>query len=668
MAVLVIVDSRQKGIIEKTIRSNGDCTLWPLALSSREWAALDYRLDEQTHPSLVFDGLDIEKFERIYVAAPIDAVGDAVTRRIGDALRLSNGRLQRLNDLHDDLLQDKLDTGKAAWRQNVVWETTVEADRRIDAVLRRLLPSAPSAVAGLSVLATLALIREHEEKNAAQPAAEPSVVLTLAAGKSRLIGRLESVNGQKPNLPHEEYFKALVFDLRQHTFVVEAVDEKENALPPPQPFHLGSLTAAAEIELSWPPNRTLVVALSLHELRDGQDKSLISFPITASTAIPDSERLLWREYIFTNYGKEYVPQRSMQDNTKPTSYGAVRPSSPRLTPKAVRRRLSEEQYQLYSLIWQRTAAALMTEQKMSVTHATLAGGPNRKYVIQLENRRQEHRGFTVVYPFQRQTENRAISGEIRVGQQLTPTNVELQPDSTIENRITLGQVAEEMISRRLCLPEHWYILPQTLSAWGLTEQREGALRLSTSGICLIEQINRLCPQLLNPAFLSQLQEKLAVSSRKDGSADLFLAQIDKLLDAFDDTNINRGEEQSPHSRNDARFYGHCPICANELTVRKGKFGRFVACSAFPKCRYTRPLGIGVGCPAEGCRGEIIERVGKSGDLFYGCSEYPRCRFVSRYRPVSVACPQCGNTYMLLVADGVHQCPQCKAKYSEKVIQ
>ncbi|MDZ7315086.1 MAG: hypothetical protein ONB24_03085, partial [candidate division KSB1 bacterium] len=136
MAVLVIVDSRHKEIIEKTIRSKGDYTLWPLALSSREWAALDYRLHEQTHPSLVFGGLDIEKFERIYVAAPDDAVGDAVTRRIGDALRLSNGRLQRLNDLPDELPQDKLGTDKAAWRQNVVWETAVEADRRIDAVLR----------------------------------------------------------------------------------------------------------------------------------------------------------------------------------------------------------------------------------------------------------------------------------------------------------------------------------------------------------------------------------------------------------------------------------------------------------------------------------------------------------------------------------------------------
>lgn len=305
---------------------------------------------------------------------------------------------------------------------------------------------------------------------------------------------------------------------------------------------------------------------------------------------------------------------------------------------------------------------------MSVTHTTLAGGPNRKYVIQLENRRQEHRGFTAVYPFQGQTENRAISGEIRVGQQFTPTNIELQPVSSMQKGITLGQVAEDLISRRLCLPEQWYILPQTLAAWELTEERDGSLRLSTAGIRLIEQVERVCPQLVNFAFLSQLQERIAVASRKDDSADLILAQIDKLLYAFEESNSALKEKQSPHSINDTPFHGHCPECANELTVRKGKFGRFVACSAFPKCRYTRPLGIGVGCPADGCRGEIIERVGKSGDLFYGCSEYPKCRFVSRYRPVSVACPQCGNTYMLLVADGVHQCPQCKAKFAEKVAQ
>ncbi|MDZ7315087.1 MAG: DNA topoisomerase, partial [candidate division KSB1 bacterium] len=525
-----------------------------------------------------------------------------------------------------------------------------------------------SAVAGLSVLATLALIREHEEKNAAQPAVEPSVVLTLAVGKSRLTGRLASVNGEKPNLPHAEYFKALVFDLQQHTFVVKAVDEKENALPPPQPFHLGSLMAAAETQHGWPPNRTLAAALSLHETRDGQGKSLITFPITASTAIPDPERLLWREYIFTNYGKEYVPRRSLQSETKPGIHGAVRPSSPSLTPKAVRRRLSEEQFQLYSLIWHRTAAALMTEQKMRVTHATLVGGPNKRYVVQLENRQQEHRGFTAVHPFHGQKENRVISGEIRVGQQFTPTSVELQPVHPMQNGISLGQIAEEMISRHLCMPEHWYVLPQTLAAWELTEQREGSLRLSPTGISVIEQVERVCPQLLNLVFLSQLQERIALSSRKNDSTDLILAQIDKLLYAFEESNVTRKEKQSPHSTNDTRFHGHCPECANELTVRKGKFGRFVACSAFPKCRYTRPLGIGVGCPEDGCRGEIIERVGKSGDLFFGCSEYPKCRFVSRYRPVSVACPHCGNSYMLLIAEGVHQCPQCKAKFAEKVLQ
>jgi DNA topoisomerase-1 len=113
----------------------------------------------------------------------------------------------------------------------------------------------------------------------------------------------------------------------------------------------------------------------------------------------------------------------------------------------------------------------------------------------------------------------------------------------------------------------------------------------------------------------------------------------------------------------------CPDCGEKLAKRNGRFGAFVACSNYPKCKFIRRNTTGVPCPGEGCEGEIIERRSRKGRIFYGCSKYPDCKFVLWARPVAETCPDCGSKYLLekkYKAGPKRICPNEECKYSKKV--
>lgn len=111
----------------------------------------------------------------------------------------------------------------------------------------------------------------------------------------------------------------------------------------------------------------------------------------------------------------------------------------------------------------------------------------------------------------------------------------------------------------------------------------------------------------------------------------------------------------------------CPLCGSPLIVRSGRFGRFLACSRYPKCHHTEPYPLGMPCPIEGCQGEVVERAGKRGRVFYGCSRYPECSFRSWQRPVAKTCPVCGNPYLVVgksKGKPVLRCPNKGCNYRE----
>ena len=110
----------------------------------------------------------------------------------------------------------------------------------------------------------------------------------------------------------------------------------------------------------------------------------------------------------------------------------------------------------------------------------------------------------------------------------------------------------------------------------------------------------------------------------------------------------------------------CEKCGKKMVVRSGKFGRFLACSGFPECSYTRPFELQVDCPSDGCLGKVIERTSKNGKMFFGCNQYPACNFMSWQEPVNAVCPKCSNHYLVKeessLQGAIQKCPKCNSVF------
>jgi DNA topoisomerase-1 len=115
----------------------------------------------------------------------------------------------------------------------------------------------------------------------------------------------------------------------------------------------------------------------------------------------------------------------------------------------------------------------------------------------------------------------------------------------------------------------------------------------------------------------------------------------------------------------------CPECGNHLVIKHGRYGQFTACSNYPQCKYVKREKLGIPCPEKGCAGEIVVRRSKRGKTFYGCSRYPECKFTAWDKPVAEACPNCGSPILLeknnrKTGETVRHCPNENCKYQRAV--
>jgi DNA topoisomerase-1 len=535
-----------------------------------------------------------------------------------------------------------------------------------------------------------------------------NLVIHFKGKSSHLRARLVAVKGQPPNIPDDPTLKAIVLHLKEKEFHIEKHEKEKVRLYAPPLLNLGDLLAAAHRHLGFSSSKTLSLALDLYERVDAAQKpplGLITFPITDSRWIPEDERLKVREYIYLQYGREYLPDNAlMGENSSSNGVGAVRPLSLQRPPRKLKKHLSADELLLYSLIWDSFIKAHMTDAVVSLKKVMISDSLPGFYKFCSENSIIEHRGFRSVSEAQDHQPFSAAGEEWRVGQKLTPAEIELLPAADKKPSLTEADLIEYLNSNQACIPEQLPLIPEILRLWNLVDENQGRLTATEPGQALARLLQAVHPELLNLKIVQKIVMRIKEGGDRN-SADKLLIDLENVIGqplisavAGKDSlkaakrrcpvcgnrlSIKRAPAgdyivcdgyplQCRYSRRveeeTRRFYGYCSECSHELVVKIGRYGRFLACSGFPKCTFTKPFPTGVRCPKEGCSGEIVERVPKNGQLFYGCDQYPRCRFSSRLRPVNSACPQCGNLYMVVGEVGASAekwlCPKCKYELND----
>jgi DNA topoisomerase I len=496
------------------------------------------------------------------------------------------------------------------------------------------------------------------------------------------LASLHHVNGEKPKLSDEASTMAIVNDLEGAEYSVAEVRVKETQRRPSPPFITSTLQQEASRKLRFGVRRTMQIAQELYEgvdLGSEGTTGLITYMRTDSTNVASSAQRRTREVIEQRFGKEYVPEKppvyTRRSKGAQEAHEAVRPTDPARTPESIRQHLSQPQYRLYRLIWQRFVASQMRNAIFDSTSVDIdAGKPGRDkpYLFRATGSVIKFPGFVAIYREGRDDDtiddmDRDALPELTDGEpldlsKLVPEQHFTQPPPRYSEATLVKALEEQGIGR----PSTYAPTIATLQAryYIVTEDRR--LVPTELGEVVNELLVKHFPSIVDVEFTSRMEEELddiAAGERE------WVPIIREFYHPFHET-VEQAEANMERVKiRDEPTDELCEKCGRPMVIKLGRFGRFMACSGFPECRNSKPLltKIGVTCPTCG-EGDIVERRSKKGRIFYGCSRFPECDFVAWNKPVDRRCPECNDILVEVGRRGGLKCRVCNYREAAETVR
>jgi DNA topoisomerase I len=403
-----------------------------------------------------------------------------------------------------------------------------------------------------------------------------------------------------------------------------------------------------------------------------------------------------RRWATERLGAEYVPDTPPVYKSRGSAqeaHEAIRPSDVARDPKSVARFLNKDQLALYRIIWERFLASQLMAALYDTVSADIIAGD---CVFRAQGQTMKFKGFTAVYVESREEEGQADDdaesaiplleeGETLTLHGLDPKQHFTQPPPRF-TEASLIKVLEELgIGRPSTYAS---ILGTIINDRGYVHRDRRALVPSELGITVTDRLKPFFPEIMDVEFTAQMEDSLdKVEEGEKNWVDTVRAfyepfKIDLARAKKNMANEKKGEEigeacpdcgeplierrgrfgkfiacsaypDCKYKRNlpgneraeDQPTDDICPTCGKPMVVKHGRFGKFIACSGYPECKTTKPVTLGIACPQPGCAGQIVERHSKKGRTFYGCSAYPACNFVVWQRPIPEPCPKCGAPFL-----------------------
>lgn len=539
--------------------------------------------------------------------------------------------------------------------------------------------------------------------------------------------KLARKNNKKLDIPNEKSCKAILKALDNASFRVDKVVQKTQKRNPMAPFITSTLQQDAIRRLRFSAKKTMMIAQQLYEgveLGPGEPVGLITYMRTDSTRIAGEAVHEVRQAIEKEFGADYLPDKPHIFKNKKSAqdaHEAIRPTSILLTPGMVAKHLSKDQLALYELIWKRFMACQMKSALFDQTSVTISAG---EYQFQASGSVMRFQGFLAVYS---PPDNHNGKGKSNDKETLPPLSEGLelkchglepkqhftQPPPRFSEASLVKELEENGIGR----PSTYAAILTTIRDKGYVDLVERYFRPTELGLIVNDLLVENFPDILDIDFTARMENNLDKIEEGnieavevlEGFYDSFKKELE--LAATDmrsvkgnglDVEINCPECRKPlkikigkngpflacSGYPDCRFTRNyvrdekgqvrmqqpaqdqatdevCDKCGGPMVQKFGRFGPFLACSAYPDCRNTRsmnaranskPEPTGVKCPKEGCDGEIVAKRSKRGRVFYGCSGYPKCTFAVWDKPVPVRCPGCNAPFMVertTKKDGLH---------------
>ena len=458
------------------------------------------------------------------------------------------------------------------------------------------------------------------------------------------LAELWRIGKEKPDLKNRGDAEAIIQALEGADYSVEKVETKRQERRPHPPFTTSTMQQAASRRLNSSPAQTMRLAQQLYEgvdVGEGSPVGLITYMRTDSTHIAPEAQAAARELIARIWGEDYLPPRPPQYKTKVKSaqeaHEAIRPTDVNRTPRAVRPYLDEKQAALYELIWRRFVASQMAPAVYDVTTAlivTARDGQRLPYLFRARGRVCLFDGFLKVYE---ETDDEGKKGEeerelppLKAGEpldllELIPKQHWTKPPP----RYTEASLIKALEKRGIGRPSTYAGIVRTIKKRHYVERQKRYLVPTDLGCAVLDLLVAFFPDLFDYGFTARMEDELDDIANGKRTR---LAVLNAFWAAFE-PQLQRAQAEMPRvevQREPPQPTGEkCPQCGGDLVRRQGRYGPFVGCANFPKCRYVQrqaPQKTGRQCPQ--CGGDLVIKRSKRGP-FVGCSNYPACKYVDR---------------------------------------
>lgn len=450
--------------------------------------------------------------------------------------------------------------------------------------------------------------------------------------------------GKKLELHNEAEARAAEEALSKADYIVSDAVKKERKRHPVPPFTTSSMQQEANKKLNFSAKKTMMLAQQLYEgVSLGKTSvGLITYMRTDSVRLAEVAIAEIRDYIKQNIGSEFCPAKENHYSTKKNAqdaHEAIRPTSVMRTPAEMQKYLTNDQLKLYTLIWNRVVASQMTDAVYDVTTLTIDAAD---YQLRATGSVLKFPGFLQLHSKYDDKEKDSKVPYVEPGSKLLlyklmPAEQHFtEPPAHFTEATLIKELEEKGIGR----PSTFAPTIVTLLTRGYVVKEAKKLLVTELGIMTVDMLTEYFKGLINIGFTAQMEEKLDEVAEKKHTKDEVLSEFyGPFKKDLDHAGVAIPIVEIPLEVSDVP----CDKCndGTMMVIREGRFGKFLACPNFPKCRNTKPIlhPIGVKCPK--CGADILERKSKTGKVFYGCEKYPECYYTTWDKPLNEKCPDCG---------------------------
>ena len=474
------------------------------------------------------------------------------------------------------------------------------------------------------------------------------------ASKAKIVAELTSYKDKNIEIHSEEEALKIVSALPKD-FTVKNVKSTTVKKEPKPPFITSTLQQEAFSRFHFSTKRTSTIAQKLYEGEEinGQTTGLITYMRTDSVRLSDEFIVSAKQYIETNFGKEYLGKGHIQKSNKNVqdAHEAIRPTDLSLTPEIARPYLSNEEYLLYSLIYQRAVASLMSAKKESTTTVVLTGND---YDFSASATLPLFDGYTRIYGENEEEKKTKLPKDVKIGDSFESENVEkTQHFTKAPARYNEGKLVKLMQENGIGRPSTYSKIVSTLLDRDYVETQKGALVPTSQGILTAEKLEEYFPKYMDASYTAGMED--ALDNIADGKTDRL-----ELLTSFwnEFQKYYASAEEKMEKIQPKVVEGRvCPECGSPLVYRKGKYGEFIGCSNYPKCKYIdkqkeeAEVITDHVCPK--CGHQLVKRKSKRGE-FVGCSNYPKCDYMEDLNGK----PLVKEKKEVVIPEDAPLCPRC----------